>query len=409
MRGDDKGSCWPAMPNVPTICKMTMRHDEQPRSSAGPSADTTSLGPARAAALLWQQTPDLAFVVLDTAGVITAWEGAAATLFGYTEGDAIGQLIDILFVDEDRALGLPTLERQVAVSAQRSEDDRWHLRKDGARIWVTGSMIAVREHGVHVGFVKVMADRTNLRAQIETTENRLERAHQTIQERDAFFGRLVHEVRNALGPIGTAAKIMAIKGLVTHELAKPAGVVNHQVAVLERMMKDLAEVVRFGAGKLSLSRTTFDLGVEIQQIASVALAESDKKQHTVSVLVPPAPVTIVADRQRVHQIVFNLLHNAIKYTPPGGQIWLRCTVEIDQAVIKVEDTGVGIDPSLLPVIFELFTQENPHQSEGGFGVGLSLVRDLVHAHGGFVEVRCDGKGHGSEFTVRLPLSPADTS
>jgi signal transduction histidine kinase len=123
------------------------------------------------------------------------------------------------------------------------------------------------------------------------------------------------------------------------------------------------------------------------------------------VLVPPVPVAIVADRERVHQIVFNLLHNAIKYTPAGGRIWLRCTVEIDHAVIKVEDTGVGIEPSLLPVIFDLFTQENPQQSEGGFGVGLSLVRDLVHAHGGFVEVRCDGKGHGCEFSVRLPLRP----
>jgi PAS domain S-box-containing protein len=389
---------------------MTTPNDDEPpraKTVAGTHAAAlaTPVAPARAAALLWQQSPDIAFVVLDTAGTITAWQGASAAMFGYAEGEIVGQPIDVLFVHEDRALGLPVLERQVAVSAHRSEDDRWHLRKDGARIWVTGSMIALREQGAHVGFVKVMADRTNLRAQIETTENRLQRAHQTIQGRDAFFGRLVHEVRNALGPMGIAAEIMDRKGLVTDELAKPASVVKHQVIVLERMMKDLAEVVRFGAGKLSLSKTSFDLGAEIEQIANVAMAEANKKQHAVSVLVPPVPVAIVADRERVHQIVFNLLHNAIKYTPAGGRIWLRCTVEIDHAVIKVEDTGVGIEPSLLPVIFDLFTQENPQQSEGGFGVGLSLVRDLVHAHGGFVEVRCDGKGHGCEFSVRLPLRP----
>lgn len=390
---------------------MTTSNDQVPvpTDAAGSVAPATSIDPAKAAALLWQQSPDIAFVVLNTAGVITGWQGASAALFGYHEKEIVGQPIDVLFVDEDRALGLPLLERQVAVSAQRSEDDRWHLRKDGARIWVAGSMVALNEGETHVGFVKVMADRTNLRAQIETMENRLQRADKTLLARDAFFGRLVHEVRNALSPMRMAAEIMARKGLVTEELAKPAGVVNHQVVLLERMMKDLAEVVRFGAGKLSLSKTSFDLGAEIQEIVSVVLDEANKKQHKVSVLVPPVPVPIVADRQRVHQIVFNLLHNAIKYTPAGGSIWLRCTVEIDHAVIKVEDTGIGIDPSLLPVIFDLFTQENPQQSEGGFGVGLSLVKDLVHAHGGFVEVRCDGKGHGCEFSIRLPLRPSDPS
>ena len=110
---------------------------------------------------------------------------------------------------------------------------------------------------------------------------------------------------------------------------------------------------------------------------------------------PARTFKVSADKARVHQIVFNLLHNAIKYTPPGGRIWLQCTAEADHAVIKVEDTGVGIAPSLLPRIFELFTQEDPHQSGGGFGVGLSLVKDLVDAHRGFVEVRCDGKHRGA--------------
>ena len=387
---------------------MTASNNEAPRPTdpTGSAVSAKGIDPARAAALLWQQSPDIAFVLLDAEGVITSWQGAAAALFGYAESEIVGQLIDVLFVEEDRELGLPQLERQVAVSAHRSEDDRWHVRKDGARIWVTGSMVALRDQGQHVGFVKVMADRTNLRAQIETTENRPRRAHETIQGRDAFFGRLVHEVRNALGPARIAAEIMDKKGLVINDLAKPVDVINRQVILVDRMMDDLAEVVRFGAGKLSLTKTTFDLGAEIVDIANVVVADAAKKQQTLSVLVPAAPVPLLADRQRLHQIVFNLLHNAIKYTPAGGKIWLRFTVEIDHAVIKVEDTGVGIDPSLLPVIFELFTQENPQQSEGGFGVGLSLVRDLVHAHGGFVDVRCDGKGHGTEFSVRLPLGSA---
>lgn len=183
-------------------------------------------------------------------------------------------------------------------------------------------------------------------------------------------------------------------------------VVTRQVTQVERMMADLADVVRLGVGKLTLSRTEFDLGAEIVDIANVVESDVEAKHQTIDVLVPPAPVLIQADRQRVHQIVFNLLHNAIKYTPARGRIWIRCTVEVSHAVIRVEDTGIGIDAALLPVIFDLFTQENPDESGGGFGVGLSLVKDLVYAHGGFVEVRCDGKGQGSEFTVRLPLVAA---
>jgi len=384
-----------------------------PDHAAHPSDQPTSLiapavgvSPETAAALLWEQAPDIAFVVLDTAGLITAWRGAAEGLFGYAEGEIVGKAIDVLFVDEDRDLGLPLLERRVAVSAQRSEDDRWHMRKDGARIWVTGSLIALQQDGRHVGFVKVMADRTNLRARIETSDNRLQSAQQQIQARDAFFGRLVHEVRNALGPMRLAAQIMEKKALVVDELAKPMSVVTRQVSQVERMMADLADVVRLGVGKLTLSRTEFDLGAEIVDIANVVESDVEAKHQTIDVLVPPAPVLIQADRQRVHQIVFNLLHNAIKYTPARGRIWIRCTVEVSHAVIRVEDTGIGIDAALLPVIFDLFTQENPDESGGGFGVGLSLVKDLVYAHGGFVEVRCDGKGQGSEFTVRLPLVAA---
>ncbi len=353
--------------------------------------------------LLWQQAPDLAFVLQDREGAIIGWRAAAEAIFGYSEQEVLGQPIDFLFTQEDRALGLPELERTVALSAHRSEDDRWHVRKDGTRIWVCGSLIALREGDAHVGFAKVMCDRTNLRAQLETLENRLEHAHDALHGRDIFFGRLTHELRNALGPVGNVLQLLERKGLVSPELAAPIGVVKRQVGQMERMMNDLAEVVRFGAGKLLLDKQPFDLARDLGEIAAVVRPDAERKAQSLAVHVPAGPVLLLADKERVHQIVFNLLHNAIKYTPGGGYIWLQCSVETDQAVIKVKDTGVGIASSLLPVIFDLFTQENPHQSGGGFGVGLSLVKDLVDAHQGFVEVRCEGKDQGSEFTVRLPL------
>ncbi|AMM26223.1 PAS domain-containing sensor histidine kinase [Variovorax sp. PAMC 28711] len=362
-----------------------------------------TLTPEHALGLLWQQAPDFAFVLLDAGGTIIGWRGASEAMFGYTEAEVLGQPLELIFTEQDRALGLHILEKQVAVATDRSEDDRWHLRKDGMKIWVAGSLVALREDGVHVGFAKVMCDRTNLRAQLDTTENRLAHAHDALRGRDIFFGRLTHEVRNALGPIRSVTQLIERKGLATGDLQMPISIVKRQVGQMARMMDDLAEVVRFGAGKLRLEKQSFELGADLKEIAETVRAECDQKLQRLEVLVPQAPVILHADRERVHQIVFNLLHNASKYTPQGGRIWLQCTVEIDQAVIKVEDTGIGVPASLLPVIFELFTQENPHQAGGGFGVGLSLVKDLVGAHGGFVEVRSPGKGQGSEFSVRLPL------
>ncbi|MGJ7506682.1 PAS domain-containing sensor histidine kinase [Variovorax sp. GT1P44] len=359
--------------------------------------------PERALELLWQQAPDLAFVLMDVDGAITGWRGASEAMFGYTEQEVIGKPFDLIFAPEDLKLGLADMERAVALAIGQSEDDRWHLRKDGLRIWVAGSLVSLHEGDEHVGFAKMMCDRTNLRAQMETTMNRLDHAHDALRGRDVFFGRLTHEIRNALGPIRSVTELVERRGLTTPELDMPLKVVKRQVIQMERMMEDLAEVARFGAGKLQLVKTSFDLCADLQEIAATVVPKATLKLQTVEVLVPPAPVVLQADKARVHQIVFNLLHNAIKYTPRGGRIWLHCTVEIDHAVIKVSDNGTGISPTLLPVIFDLFTQEDPHQAEGGFGVGLSLVKDLVDAHNGFLEVRSGGKDLGSEFAVRLPL------
>jgi PAS domain S-box-containing protein len=391
---------------------MTARQKVNTPAGSAPAVPLQAAADAftaeQALALLWQQAPDFAFVAMDAAAAIIGWRGAAADIFGYTESEVLGRTIDFLFVEEDRALGLPALERSVALSIQRSEDDRWHLRKDGIRIWITGSLIALRGGDRHLGFVKVMCDRTNLRAQLERLENRIEHAHDALRGRDVFFGRLTHEVRNALGPIRSVTELVERKGPVSADLEMPLKIVKRQVAQMERMMNDLSEVVRFGAGKLLLSKRVFDLVADLFEIAESVRPDAEHKAQLLTVLLPDAPVRIRADKERVHQIAFNLLHNAIKYTPRGGRIWLHCTVEADQAVIKVEDNGIGIAPALLPVIFELFTQEDPHQSGGGFGVGLSLVKDLVDAHQGFVEVRSEGKGRGCEFIVRLPLQGGES-
>ncbi|VWX61913.1 conserved hypothetical protein [Burkholderiales bacterium 8X] len=353
--------------------------------------------------LLWLQAPDHAFILLDVEGKVVGWGGAAAETFGYPEGEMLGQHFELLFTDEDRCQGLPAYEREVAISAGRSDDDRWMQRKDGTLVWTSGSLIALKENGRLVGLAKLVTDRTDKRAQLETLQNRLDAAKRGLKKKNEFFGRVIHEVRNALFPVVSAIALLEkTPGAERGKL--PMAVIKRQVAQMERMMLDLADVARFHVGKLQLAKQDLDLGKELAEIVEAVRETTEAKQLALTVIVPPSPVVIHADRQRVHQIVYNLLHNAIKYTPPGGQVWAYCSKESEHGVVKVEDTGIGIAPELLPVIFDLFTQEHPEQSEGGFGVGLSLVKELVDAHDGFVEVKCDGKGKGSVFAVRLPLA-----
>ena len=354
--------------------------------------------------LLASQAPDHAFILMNSASEIIGWRGAAPEMLGYAEAEVLGQPLDFLFTEADRSQGLPQHEREVAATGGRSEDDRWHVRKDGALVWVTGSLVALREEGRITGYAKVISERTHRLAQIETLQNRLASAQHGLKARDVFFARLAHEVRNALSPILNVVSLL--ERTAGGERARlPLGIVRRQVGQLQRMMTDLTDVAKVGAGKLQLVKESFDLAADLTEIAEALRSDALAKHQELVVLTPAAPVVIDADRQRVHQIIFNLLHNAIKYTLEGGQIWAQCTVEGEHGVVKIEDTGVGIAPELLPVIFDLFTQENPGQSEGGFGVGLSLVKDLVDAHHGFVEVSCDGKGKGATFAVRLPLGP----
>lgn len=384
---------------------MNHPKDPSPPAAGGDETHRPALPPTpeQLLGLLWQQAPDHAIVLLDLQGQVIGWRGAATSMFGYEESEVLGRTLDFLFIERDRELGMPQQERSVALAAGASEDDRWHVRKDGSRLWVFGSVIRLLEHGRPVGFAKLMSDRTNQRSQYETLENRLEGARRDLSLRDVFFGRLTHEVRNSLGPIRSVAELIE-RSDSSGETRLALAVVRRQVDQMERMMRDLAEVARLGAGKLQLQKAPLDLGAQVAEIVESLRPQAVRKSQQLSVLLPSGPIAIEADRHRLHQIVFNLVHNAIKYTPKEGRIWVHCAVEADYGVVKVEDTGVGISPEVMPTIFELFTQENPHQSEGGFGVGLSLVKDLVDAHDGFVEAACDGKGKGAMFIVRLPMA-----
>jgi PAS domain S-box-containing protein len=362
-------------------------------------------------ALLFSQTRDVALLLLDADGVIVGWEGGCERIFGYTRQEMLGQPADSLFVPEDRALGIPAHELAVAAANSKAEDDRWHLRKDGTRIWISGITMPLKGEDRQVlGFAKIARDRTDLKQQLDSLSRRVQAMSAADEERSHFLKTLGHELRNPLAPLMTSAALL--KRQATGPGAQgPLATIDRQVAVIKRLADDLTELTRMGAGKLSLQLEPVHVQELLQSIISGYLAEAQRRGLQLQLLMPPTPIVVTADAARLQQIVANLLQNALKYTPAGGRIWLKAATEADEVVIRVEDTGVGIAPDMLPKIFDLFTQEAPDSiaSEGGLGIGLALVTELAKLHGGFVEVRSQGKGKGSEFTVRLPLAPQPTA
>ena len=358
--------------------------------------------------LLWQQSLDHAFVLTDADGVIVGWRGAAERLLGFTEQEAVGQPISMIFTEDDVSRGAPELERSIAQTAGYSEDDRWHMRRDGTRIWVTGTLTSLRSRGGFAGFAKVMRDRTDLRMAIEQVRNRLDSLEMSSVSRDAAFARIAHELRNAVGPMSNAVDLLGLVEDRSDSNRFAVALLNRQLDMMRRLLADLANAAQVRAGKIHLALRSIDLASEISEICRTVANRTEARRQKLVVLVPPRPMPIRADPQRLHQIVFNLLDNAIKYTPEGGNIRVKLTDESGCAVLRVQDDGVGIAPAMLPVIFDLFTQErgDDNDQSAGFGVGLTIVRDLVAAHGGTTEARSEGKGKGSEFTVRLPFESA---
>jgi PAS domain S-box-containing protein len=347
---------------------------------------------------------DHAFICMDTRGNITAWLGAAEEILGYSAEEAIGHNLAAIFTPEDQARGFDQYELAVASVDSRSEDDRWHVRKDGSRIWATGTVCAVRDDGGGlVGFVKILRDRTDLRAQLETLESAVAEQRESRERTHQFLKTLGHELRNPLAPLSTATHI--IRRLAPDARVEGAlQIIARQVAALTRLADDLMDVTRLETGKVQPQLQRMDLCRFVQD-AVTGLQETAATRHLALVtLFPASALEVNMDESLMQRLVLNLLGNAIKYTPEGGTVWVKVVQEGTDIVLRVEDTGIGIAPDVLPRIFELFTQERSASDmvPGGLGVGLAMVREIAELHGGSVQARSAGEGRGSEFTVRLP-------
>ncbi|WP_439627732.1 sensor histidine kinase [Gemmata sp.] len=351
--------------------------------------------------LLLDQNRDHAIILLDPAGTVVGWLPGAEAVFGYAAAEMVGRPLSTIFTPEDRERGAHEHELGVARADGRAEDDRWQVRRDGTRIWAGGVLVPLRDPaGAVVGFGKVLRDRTDVKAQVDALANAAER-HKLC------LGTLAHELRNPLAPLANAVELIR-QTPGTDNVAGPLGRIERQVGVIRRLVDGMMEATRAGAGKLKLHLRAVHLEDVLTGAADCCRPQAEQRRQDFKVLLLPGPTVVEADPDRLHQVAVNLLANAIKYTPEGGGVWLKATVEGGDAVFRVEDNGCGIAPGMLPRIFDLFTQEaeSADQSQGGLGLGLSVVKELVSLHGGTVQVRSEGRGKGSEFTVRLPLCRA---
>jgi signal transduction histidine kinase/DNA-binding response OmpR family regulator len=239
------------------------------------------------------------------------------------------------------------------------------------------------------------------------------RLQESNQRKDEFLAMLSHELRNPLAPIRNAVEVIRRLAPPDPKLAWATDVTDRQVAHLTRLVEELLDVARISQGKIALQMEAVDLQAVLAHSVETARPFLEARGHRLVQQLPAHPVWLRGDFARLSQVVANLLNNAAKYTPEGGTIQLLLGAHDGQALITVRDNGIGIEPELLPNVFELFEQgkRSLDRSQGGLGVGLTLVQRLVELHNGRVEARSAGPGQGSEFAVVLPclseVQPSD--
>ena len=357
-------------------------------------------------------TRDYIIVTLDEGGLITSWNEGARRMFGYQDDEVLGKNICIIFTPEDCASGVPEDEMRRANETGRAEDERWHLRKDGSTFFCSGVMTLLRDSAVS-GFVKIARDMTGSKTHETEREALLERERLANSEaraanalKDQFLAVMSHELKHPLNLIQVSAELLSrlpeLQGVALAQRASDN--IRRAVRSQAQLIDDLLDLSRVRTGKLQLSLEAVGAGA-IEEIVAIARADAQEKNITLNWVCHIPRLKLWCDRVRIEQIVWNLLHNAIKFTPQGGSVTVTLSRQGGVAQLSVADTGIGIASEYLEQVFDMFAQGGvPLSRHGGLGIGLALVRELSAAQGGEVTVASPGFGQGSTFTVTLPLA-----
>ncbi len=340
--------------------------------------------------------------------IVTSWNASAERLYGYTAEEAIGQSIRILQL-VDRPDELPSLMAKVTHGESIDSFPTIRRCKDGTLIDVSLTLSPIKDRSGQTIGVSTIA--RNITEAVRLERQLQEQTKQLAEEarlKDEFLAMLAHELRNPMAPICNGIEVLQILPPSGEEAKQILDMMEEQAHNMVRLIDDLLDVSRVTRGKMELRRQRVALTTIITNAIQTAQPLIHAKGHELTVRQTTERLYVYGDPTRLTQIVANLLNNAAKYTPQGGKIALSTERIGDEGAIRVKDNGLGIGSDIMPSIFDMFVQADNslNRSQGGLGIGLTLVKSLVEMHGGTVEATSDGWGKGSEFTVRLPILQA---
>jgi PAS domain S-box-containing protein len=338
---------------------------------------------------------DDAIVSKDLDGIITSWNRGAERVFGYTEAEAVGRSITML-IPEDMPDEEPAILARIRAGLRVDHYETKRRRKDGRIIDVSVTISPVRnEAGVIVGASKVARDITE-RKELEHRQAR-------------FLNMAAHELKTPLTPLALQVSLLRrSQDTLTPEQRQGLDVLDRNLGRLEQLVDDLLDATRLQAGKLKVRRTRLDLHAIVQDAVETFRPAAREAKVALDVRLGP-PLVVDGDPPRLVQVLFNLLANAVKFTPEGGHIVVESAREGPDAVVRIRDDGIGIAPRDLDQLFQPFSQIAPARepSRKSSGLGLYISKAIVEHHGGRIRAESRGRGQGATFTVTLPLATQD--
>jgi PAS domain S-box-containing protein len=372
--------------------------------------------------LLVEGVADYAIFMLDPNGRVATWNSAAERIKGYTADEIIGQHFSIFYPQDARESGWPEHELRVALEKGSITDIGWRLRKDGTAFWGNVTLTALRDDtGKLLGFAKLTRDMTEAK-RIEAIESATQQREEMLEAersarmaaqratrlKDEFLATLSHELRTPLSAILGWTQVL-LRGATPkgpEEQKRAIEVIDRNARAQVQLIDDLLDLSRIMTGKLRLDLHQISFTSVVEAAVDSAKPAADAKGIRLKAVLGAARDIVSADGARLQQVVWNLLTNAIKFTPRGGQVHVLLQRVNSHLELTVSDTGIGIPAEYLPQVFERFSQKDASTTRayGGLGLGLAICKQLVDLHGGVITAVSEGEGKGATFSVQLPLS-----
>ena len=345
-----------------------------------------------------EKISDYSIFLVDCDGLIKTWNLAAEIMKGYAKNEIVGRHISLLYIDEDRLKKNPEKNLKMAAEQRTFQEETWRKRKDGSQFWALVEIIAIRnEIGQLSGFCKVIRDLSERR--------RMEMAlHEADRHKNEFLAMLAHELRNPLSTLSSSAALLSLDNTDSDFAKKAIQIIGRQVKHMTELVEDLLDVSSISCGQIKLNMTPLDMKVVINIATEQVRSFIESRNHNLAIQLTSDSTYVKGDERRLVQVISNLLTNAAKYTPPGGNINLLLSATNEGVCTEISDNGLGIEPDAQKVIFDMFEQvhRTSNNTSEGLGIGLALARSLTTLHGGTVVCQSDGLGHGSRFTLCLP-------